>query len=73
MQGWMDETRPMDNEINQDPHMFMTAEGIDKATLGAALREYREIDTPWPGSPWQTESTDVLSVDFINWFRWERI
>lgn len=55
-----------------DPHLFMTAEGITKADLSGALREYRALDT-WPGSPWADGETDVLSTDFINWYRWERL
>ena len=60
-------------DTETDPHMFMTAQGITKADLGEALREYRALDA-WPsGSPWVADETNVLTTDFINWYQWERL
>lgn len=56
----------------QDPHLFMTRENITKGDLGEALREYRNLDT-WDSTPWAHDEIGVLSTDFINWYRWERL
>lgn len=75
---WIDEAKwdqAMNAEVpdtETDPHMFMTAENITKADLGEALREYRALDT-WDANPWATDEIGVLSTDFINWYRWERL
>lgn len=75
-QVWIDETqwKGATNmpDVETDPHMFATREGITKADLGDALREYRSLDT-WPGSPWADGEIGVLSTDFISWYRWERL
>lgn len=59
-------------DTETDPHLFMTQEGIDRADLSTALREYRDLDT-WDSSPWEKDEIGVLSTDFINWYRWERL
>jgi len=74
---WIDETQWKGSlavpDTETDPHMFMTAQGITKADLGEALREYRALDA-WPsGSPWEADETNVLTTDFINWYQWERL
>lgn len=61
-----------DTVSEQDPHLFMTRENITKADLGEALREYRNLDT-WDSTPWARDEIGVLSTDFINWYRWERL
>lgn len=66
---WKGETVP---DAETDPHLFMTKEGIDRGDMSAALREYRNLDT-WDSSPWEREEIGVLSTDFINWYRWERL
>lgn len=60
-------------DTETDPHLFITQEGITKGDLGEAMREYRALDVPWPGSPWAPDEINVLSTDFINWYRWERL
>lgn len=59
-------------DAETDPHMFMTTERIERADLSEALREYRALDT-WDSSPWEKDEIGVLSTDFINWYRWERL
>ena len=59
-------------DADTDPHMFMTTEGITRADFSAALREYREMDT-WDSTPWSRDEIGVLSTDFVNWYRWERL
>ena len=56
-----------------DPYMFMTANNIDQASFRSALTEYRNLDTGYCGSPWASDEIGVLSADFINWYRWERL
>lgn len=56
-----------------DPHLFMTANNLDKADFRAALAEYRNLDTGYFGSPWAQDEIGVLAADFVNWFRWERL
>ena len=71
--SWMlDEMGSTVPDTETDPHLFMTQEGITKADLGEALREYRNLDT-WDSSPWACDEIGVLSTDFINWYRWERL
>lgn len=60
-------------DTETDPHLFMTQEGITRADLGDALREYRTLDTGYMGSPWAMDEVGVLAADFINWYRWERL
>lgn len=60
-------------DAETDPHMFMTAEGITRADFSSALREYRALDTGWDSSPWEQSEIGVLSTDFVNWYRWERL
>lgn len=72
--AWTDE--PTGNGVpdaDTDPHMFMTAEGITRGDFSAALREYRALDTGWDASPWEQSEIGVLSTDFVNWYRWERL
>lgn len=66
-----DETQNL--EVDTDPHMFMTANNIDQASFREALVEYRNLDTGWPESPWAQGEVGVLSTDFVNWYRWERL
>lgn len=68
--SWLGEASVPDTET--DPHMFMTQEGIERIELSTALREYRDLDT-WDSSPWEKDQIGVLSTDFINWYRWERL
>lgn len=60
-------------EPDTDPHMFMTANNISPTDFRAALVEYRNLDTGYMGSPWAQDEIGVLSTDFINWYRWERL
>lgn len=73
--AWIDET-PWKGAVvpdtETDPHMFMTTENIERADFSEALREYRALDT-WDSSPWEKEEIGVLSTDFVNWYRWERL
>lgn len=71
--AWLDEMQGGNvPDTETDPHMFMTQEGIDRADMSAALREYRDLDT-WDSTPWEKDEIGVLSTDFINWYRWERL
>ena len=56
-----------------DPFMFMTTENITRADLSTALREYRALDSYLNPSPWEQDECNVLTHDFINWYRWERL
>lgn len=49
---------------------FMIRYDLDRADMGAALRDYRSI-ADW--SPWVMQELDTLTTDFINWFQWERL
>lgn len=71
--AWLDEMQGGNvPDAETDPYMFMAQEGIDRADMSAALREYRDLDT-WDSTPWEKEEIGVLSTDFINWYRWERL
>ena len=71
--AWLDEMQgDIVPDTETDPHMFMTQENIDRSDMSAALREYRYLDT-WDSSPWEKGEIGVLSTDFINWYRWERL
>jgi hypothetical protein len=61
------------SEPATDPHLFMTANNIGTGALRQALVEYRNLDTCYYGSPWEPGELSVLSTDFINWYRWERL
>jgi hypothetical protein len=56
-----------------DPHWFMASNSIDTGTFREALVEYRNLDTGYYGSPWEQDELGVLSTDFVNWYRWERL
>lgn len=60
-------------DTETDPYIFMTTNGIDKASFRDALIEYRNLDTGYVASPWAMDEIGVLSADFINWYRWERL
>lgn len=67
-----DETRG-NTDPDTDPHIFMVANNIDASTFRDALVEYRNLETGWPESPWEQGELGVLSTDFVNWYRWERL
>lgn len=73
MTGAMFDEMQQSSDPATDPHLFMTANNIDQNDFRAALVEYRDLDTGWPGSPWASDEIGVLAADFINWYQWERL
>lgn len=72
----MSENSVVDDVMSEsgDPEVFMVVERIDRVALGEALREYRSMDLSYVhDSPWEDDTLNVLTTDFINWYRWERL
>lgn len=65
---WEDE--PEDGtEPERNPVIFMEARHIDRDDLRERLRAYRDETLD---SPWARDEQDTLTLDFLNWDKWER-
>lgn len=59
-----------DDEVTISVSLFQMENRLTDAELGALLREFRS-ETGW--SAFELGELDMLSDDFRNWFKWERL